>query len=127
MARGAGASGWGGGGSGAGGAKGRREEYYSSGFVDSSAKYAKTHQATVDFVKNQIGINLNKVRDGDGSSPSTTSYWDKDGPKVAIDFKALTDSERTKLMQLSTKPYGVNVEQGGAWIWYVSKKKGQKR
>lgn len=121
MARGAGASGWGGG-SGGGGAKGRREQYYSNGFSDSS-KYAKEHKKTVDFVKEQVGVDLNRFRDGDGSSPFTTSFWDANGEKVAVDFKAMTENERTKILQLSSKPYGVNVEQGSAWIWYISKKK----
>lgn len=62
----------------------------SSGFVDHS-RYAKQHNDIVSFVKKQVGVDLNKYRDGDGSSPSTSSFWEKDGAKVTIlkesDFK----------------------------------------
>lgn len=50
--------------------------------VDSS-RYKKTHNDVVSFVKEQVGVDLNKYRSGDGSSPSHTTYWDKSGPKVA--------------------------------------------
>lgn len=94
----------------------------SSGFVDHS-KYAKQHNDIVSFVKKQVGVDLNKYRDGDGSSPSTSSYWEKDGPKVAFDFKSVARSDWDKLMQLTTKPYGITFERGGAWIGYISRKK----
>lgn len=97
----------------------------SSGFVDHS-RYAKQHNDVVSFVKEQVGVDLNKYRSGDGSSPSHTTYWDKSGPKVAFDLKGMTSSDRTKLMQLSQKPFGVTVEQGGAWIGFVSRKKKKK-
>lgn len=90
--------------------------------VDSS-RYKKTHNDVVSFVKEQVGVDLNKYRSGDGSSPSHTTYWDKSGPKVAFDLKGMTSSDRTKLMQLAQKPFGVTVEQGGAWIGFVSRKK----
>ena len=93
----------------------------SGGFVDRS-KYAKYHNEIVSFVKKQVGVDLNKYRDGDGTSPSHTAYWDKNGTKVAFDLKGMTSSDRTKLMQLTQKPFGVTVEQGGAWIGFVSKK-----
>ena len=78
----------------------------SGGFVDHS-RYAKQHQDVVSFVKKQVGVDLNKYRDGDGSSPSTSSYWEKDGAKVAFDLKGMSSSDRTKLMQLAQKPFGV--------------------
>ena len=93
--------------------------------VDSS-RYKKTHNDVVSFVKEQVGVDLNKYRSGDGSSPSHTTYWDKSGPKVDFDLKGMTSSDRTKLMQLSQKPFGVTVEQGGAWIGFVSRKKKKK-
>lgn len=93
----------------------------SGGFVDRS-KYAKQHNEIVSFVKKQVGVDLNKYRDGDGTLPSHTAYWDKNGTKVAFDLKGMTSSDRTKLMQLTQKPFGVTVEQGGAWIGFVSKK-----
>ena len=90
--------------------------------VDNS-RYKKSHNETIDFVKKQVGVDLNKYRSGDGSSPSHTTYWDKSGPKVAFDLKGMTSSDRTKLMQLAQKPFGVTVEQGNAWIGYISRKK----
>lgn len=90
--------------------------------VDNS-RYKKSHNETIDFVKKQVGVDLNKYRTGDGSSPSHTTYWDKSGPKVAFDLKGMTSSDRTKLMQLAQKPFGVTVEQGNAWIGYISRKK----
>lgn len=90
--------------------------------VDNS-RYKKSHNETIDFVKKQVGVDLNKYRSGDGSSPSHTTYWDKSGPKVAFDLKGMTSSDRTKLMQLAQKPFGVTFEQGNAWIGYISRKK----
>lgn len=90
-----------------------------SGFVDKS-KYAKQHNETVDFIKKQVGVDLNKYRDGDGTSAFTTSYWDKDGFKVAFDLKGMSASDRKSLMQLTTKYGGkLKVEEGGAWIGYA--------
>ena len=86
-----------------------------------SSRYKKTHNDVVSFVKEQVGVDLNKYRSGDGSSPSHTTYWDKSGPKVAFDLKGMTSSDRTKLMQLAQKPFGVTVEQGGAWIGFAGK------
>lgn len=93
-----------------------------SGFVDHS-RYAKQHNNIVSFVKKQVGVDLNKYRDGDGSSPSTSSFWEKDGAKVAFDLKGMSSSDRTKLMQLAQKPFGVVVEPAGGWVGFVSRKK----
>lgn len=88
-------------------------------FVDNS-RYAKEHNKIIGWVKDQIGLDLNKYRDGDGSSPYTTAYWDKDGPKVAIDLKGMSHTDRQNLMNLTTKYNGrLVVEEGGAWIGYV--------
>lgn len=51
-----------------------------------------------------------------------TTFWEK-GPKVAFDFKGMSRGDWDKLMQLTTKPYGVTFEQGNAWIGYISRKK----
>ena len=92
------------------------------GFVDHS-KYAKQHNDIVSFVKKQVGVDLNKYRDGDGSSPSTSSFWEKYGAKVAFDLKGMSSSDRTKLMQLAQKPFGVVVEPAGGWVGFVSRKR----
>ena len=95
------------------------------GFKD-GPRDAKEHNSIVSFVKKQVGVDLNKYRSGDGSSPSDTAYWDKSGAKVAFDLKGMSSSDRAKLMQLTQKPFGVTVEQGGAWIGFVSRKKKKK-
>lgn len=89
--------------------------------VDNS-RYKKSHNETIDFVKKQVGVDLNKYRTGDGSEPYMTTFWGK-GPKVAFDFKGMSRGDWDKLMQLTTKPYGVTFEQGNAWIGYISRKK----
>ena len=89
--------------------------------VDNS-RYKKSHNETIDFVKKQVGVDLNKYRTGDGSTPDMTTFWEK-GPKVAFDFKKMSRGDWDKLMQLTTKPYGVTFEQGNAWIGYISRKK----
>lgn len=47
-----------------------------NGFIDKS-RYKADHEEVVKFVKKQVGLDLNKYRDGDGSSPDTTTYWEK--------------------------------------------------
>ena len=89
--------------------------------VDNS-RYKKSHNETIDFVKKQVGVDLNKYRTGDGSEPYMTTFWEK-GPKVAFDFKGMSRGDWDKLMQLTTKPYGVTFERGNAWIGYISRKK----
>ncbi len=41
--------------------------------IDNSV-YKKEHDAVVEYVKTQIGIDLNAYRDGDGTNPYTTTY-----------------------------------------------------
>ncbi len=53
--------------------------------IDNS-KYKKEHDAIIEYVKKQIGTDLNVYRDGDGTSPYTTTYWDLNGPKVCINW-----------------------------------------
>ena len=38
--------------------------------------YKKEHDSIIDYVKSQINIDLNEYRDGDGTSPFTTTYLD---------------------------------------------------
>lgn len=93
----------------------------SSKSFDSYSKYAKEHQETVDYIKKQTGVDLNKYRDGDGTSPFTTSYWDKNGFKVAVDTKHMDKKDMQALQNLSVA-YGGNtivMETGGAWFHYI--------
>ena len=49
--------------------------------IDNST-YKKNHDAIIEFVKTQTNIaniDLNDYRDGNGTDPYTTTYWDKDG------------------------------------------------
>lgn len=95
----------------------------STGFSETYSRYAADHKEIVDYVKKQVGVDLNKYRDGDGTSANTTSRWDKDGPKVAVDWKNMPETDRQKLRQLAAAYGGdkLRLEQGGSWFYYVSK------
>lgn len=91
--------------------------------VDNSV-YKNEHDAVVEYVKNQIGIDLNAYRDGDGTSPYTTTYWDKNGFKTCINWcgsrGGMDRSTQTKLETLVNKSNGkLALEWGGAWFKYI--------
>lgn len=90
-------------------------------FSDTS-KYSAQHNEIVDWVKKQTGVDLNKYRNGNGESPYTTSYWDKNGPKVAVDLKGMSTADRVALDNAAASYGGKRllVEIGGAWIGYIS-------
>ena len=44
--------------------------------VDNSI-YKDKHDKVINYVKKQIGIDLNNYRSGDGTKPSMTTYWDE--------------------------------------------------
>lgn len=94
----------------------------SSGFVDHSP-YKADHDEVVNFVKQQVGLDLNQYRDGDGSSPSGTAYWDKNEIGVAFNHNQMNRVDMQKLQSLTTKNYGITIETGGAWFSYVYLKK----
>lgn len=93
-----------------------------NGFIDKS-RYKADHEEVVKFVKKQVGLDLNKYRDGDGSSPNTTTYWERKGSAVVINHKALSTVDKQKLDSLKIKEYGIDVTEGGGWFSYVSMKK----
>ena len=87
-------------------------------FIDNS-RYKKSHDKIVDFVKNQVSIDLNQFRNGDGTSPYTTSYWDvKKRSCICVDWSKMTRNQRNAL--LGSKFIVVTI--GGAWIAYIAKK-----
>lgn len=91
--------------------------------IDNS-KYKKEHDAVIDYVKNQIGIDLNVYRDGDGTNPYTTTYWDLNGVKVCINWCGSTGSMskgiQQKIEYLVSKSNGkLALEWGGAWFKYI--------
>ena len=91
--------------------------------IDNSV-YKKEHDAIIDYVKSQINIDLNEYRDGDGTSPFTTTYWDKKGSKVCINCSercgGMNRSTQTKLETLVNKSNGkLALEWGGAWFKYI--------
>ena len=91
--------------------------------VDNSV-YKNKHDAVVEYVKTQIGIDLNEYRDGDGTSPFTTTYWDKNGFKTCINWcgssGGMDRSTQTKLETLVNKSNGkLALEWGGAWFKYI--------
>lgn len=91
--------------------------------VDKSS-HKKEHDAIIDYVKSQINIDLNEYRGGDGTDPSTTTYWDKKGYKVCINCSercgGMDRSTQTKLETLVNKSNGkLALEWGGAWFKYI--------
>lgn len=93
-------------------------------FTDNS-RYRKAHNEIVDFVKNQVSIDLNQFRTGDGSDdPYTTSYWDvKKRSCICVDWSKMTRNQRNTLLSLKF----ITVTIGGAWIAYIAKKTETKR
>lgn len=88
-------------------------------FTDNS-RYRKAHNEIVDFVKNQVSIDLNQFRNGDGTSPYTTSYWDvKKRSCICVDWSKMTRNQRNTLLSLKF----ITVTIGGAWIAYIGIKK----
>lgn len=91
--------------------------------IDNSI-YKKEHDAIIDYVKSQINIDLNEYRDGNGTDPYTTTYWDKNGFKVCINCSdrcgGMNRSTQTKLETLINKSNGkLALEWGGAWFKYI--------
>lgn len=91
--------------------------------IDNS-KYKKEHDAAIEYVKNQIGVDLNQYRDGDGTSPYTTTYWDKNGFKVCVNWcgssGGMDRNTQNQIMSLANKSNGKLVtEWGGAWFKYI--------
>ena len=92
--------------------------------IDNS-KFKKQHDEVIEYVKKQIGIDLNIYRDGDGTKPYTTSYWDKDGIKVCINWcgsdGGMDRNTQNKIATLVNNSKGkLLLEWGGAWFKYIS-------
>lgn len=88
-------------------------------FIDNS-RYSRKHNEIVDFVKNQVSIDLNQFRTGDGTSPYTTSYWDrKKRFCICVAWENMTRNQKNAL--LGSKFITVTI--GGAWIAYIAIKK----
>ena len=91
--------------------------------IDNST-YKKNHDAIIEFVKTQIGIDLNDYRDGNGTDPYTTTYWDKDGVKLCINWSGsiggMDRNTQCAISDLVNKLNGkLALEWGGAWFKYI--------
>lgn len=91
--------------------------------IDNST-YKKNHDAIIEFVKTQIGIDLNDYRDGNGTDPYTTTYWDKDGVKLCINWSGsiggMDRNTQYAISDLVNKSNGkLALEWGGAWFKYI--------
>lgn len=91
--------------------------------VDNS-KYKKEHDAVVEYVKTQTGIDLNQYRDGDGTSPYTTTYWDLNGFKTCINWcgsrGGMDINTQNQIERLVNNSNGkLSLEWGGAWFKYI--------
>lgn len=74
---------------------------------------------TIPATRNQVSIDLNQFRNGDGTSPYTTSYWDaKKRSCICVDWSKMTRNQRNTLLSLKF----ITVTIGGAWIAYIAKK-----
>ena len=91
--------------------------------VDNSI-YKKEHDSVIEYVKSQIGVNLNDYRDGNGTSPYTTTYWDLNGFKVCINWCSRSGGmDRNTQAQIERLVNNSNgklvIEWGGAWFKYI--------
>lgn len=89
-----------------------------------NSQYKEIHDNIVEYVKEQIGIDLNNYRDGDGTNPYTTTYWDVNGPKVCINWcgsrGGMDFNTQQQLERLAAMSHGkVVLEWGGAWFKYI--------
>ena len=96
--------------------------------VDNSV-YKAEHDAVVEYVKTQIGIDLNAYRDGDGTSPYMTTYWDINGPKLSVNWcgsvGGMDKITQVNLLQFAAHSSGkLVIEDAGAWIKYIYLKEG---
>ena len=67
---------------------------------------------------------LNDYRDGNGTDPYTTTYWDKDGVKLCINWSGSTGgmdrNTQYIISDLVNKSNGkLALEWGGAWFKYI--------
>jgi len=86
--------------------------------------YKKEHDAVIAYVKSQINVDLNDYRDGDGTNPYTTAYWDLNGIKVCVNWcgsrGGMDQSIQNRLTQLAHNSNGrLALEWGSAWFKYI--------
>lgn len=91
--------------------------------VDNSI-FKTEHDAVVDYVKTQIGIDLNQYRDGNGESPFTTTYWDLNGFKTCVNWcgsrGGMDENTQNNIERLVNNSNGkMALEWGGAWFKYI--------
>ena len=79
------------------------------------SKFAENHRRIVELVFSQVGLDLNKYRTGDGSSPYHTHYWEQDGPGLVIDRKSMPRTDFQKLQSLHTAG-AIELHDFGAWM-----------
>ena len=82
--------------------------------------YKKKHDKVIDLIREQINIDLNDYRDGNGADPYTTTYWDINGPKVCINWKMMDRVVKNKIRHFISHTKGMILEQGGSWFYYIS-------
>ncbi len=93
--------------------------------LQDNSKYKAEHDKIIAFVKEQIGIDLNEFRDGNGTSPFTTTYWDLNGTAVCISCNngswqsGMSEPIQARLMELVNKTQGMKCEWGGGWFKYI--------
>ena len=86
--------------------------------------YKKEHDAVIAYVKSQINVDLNNYRDGDGTNPYTTAYWDLNGPKVCINWcgnpGGMDKNIQNQIKQLVNNSNNkLTLKCGSAWFKYI--------
>lgn len=89
-----------------------------------NSKYKKQHNEVISYVREQIGIDLNQYRDGDGTNPSTTTYWDITGPMTCINWCGSTGgmdiATKNAILELVSKSNNkLKLVDAGAWMKYI--------
>ena len=92
--------------------------------LTANSKYKKQHNEVISYVRKQIGIDLNQYRDGDGTDPSTTTYWDITGPMTCINWCGSTGGmdivTKNAILELVSKSNNkLKLVDAGAWIKYI--------
>lgn len=96
--------------------------------IDNS-KYKQSHDRIIEYVKEMINIDLNKYRDGDGTNPYTTTYWDINGPKLCVNWcgsvGGMDKTTQENILQFAKYRSGkLIIEDAGAWLKYIYLKEG---
>lgn len=89
-----------------------------------NSRYASLHNKVIDYIKRQTGIDLNDYRDGNGTDPFTTTYWDLNGQAVCVNWNGSEGGMNRNTQNAITRCVNnsngkLRMERGGAWFKYI--------